>query len=120
MVNKLLVYVAGPFRGASRWAEYQNIQKAEAVAWKVWEAGAVALCPHLNTAHFQNSLPDNVWLEGDIIMLERCDVMIMVEGWEKSVGATEERRIAIERNIPVVYTIEELKRLIHEAEDDGA
>lgn len=111
-MNKPLVYVAGPFRGPDHYAIHKNILAAEDISWHVWAMGGVALCPHLNTQHFQGSLPDDIWLEGDIIMLKRCDVVLMMPRWRDSSGATEEHRVAIEAKIPVVYSLEQLKDLI--------
>jgi len=46
-------------------------------------------------------VPDEVFLAGDIEILKRCDLVVMVPGWENSSGAKEERNVAIEHNIPV-------------------
>lgn len=104
------VYVAGPFRGPHHWAIAENIRHAERLALKVWAAGAVALCPHLNTIHFQNALPDEVWLDGDLELLRRCDAIIMTDNWQGSVGARTEHEFALRLGIPVFYTIEELTK----------
>jgi nucleoside 2-deoxyribosyltransferase len=96
-----LVYVAGPFRGPDHWAIAENIRNAERVALKVWRMGAAALCPHANTAHFQNAAPDEVWLKGDLEMLARCDALVLVPDWERSVGTRAEVEFAQSRGIPV-------------------
>jgi hypothetical protein len=95
--------VAGPFRGPSHWAIAENIRNAERLALQVWKRGAAAICPHANTAHFQDAAPDEVWLEGDIAILKRCDAVLMTEDWERSAGAREERRVAMVERIPVFY-----------------
>jgi hypothetical protein len=106
--NPKVVYIAGPFRGPDHFAIHRNIVEAEALAWRVWaklskwRLGSCALCPHLNTAHFQNSLPDNVWLEGDLVLISRCDAVVLVEGWEKSSGTMVEYKYAKEHDIPVM------------------
>jgi hypothetical protein len=103
-----LVYVAGPFRGADHWQIAQNIRKAEALAWEVWSAGYVAICPHLNTIHFQDSLPDDVWLEGDLELVRRSDAVLMVPGWERSEGARAEKVFAEDNHIPWFTSLGEL------------
>lgn len=97
-----VVYVAGPFRGPNHWAIHKNIRRAEEIAFDIWRVGAVALCPHLNTIHFQDALPDDAWLTGDLELLRRCDAVVMVPGWEYSQGAQAERKYAKEHNIPVI------------------
>lgn len=104
----LVVYIAGPFRGSSDWARHQNIEKAQKLAFDVWEAGFVALCPHNNTRHFDGALPHHVWLEGDLELLRRCDGVLMVEGWELSQGARAEYDEARRVGIPVFETLTEL------------
>lgn len=104
-----VVYVAGPFRGKSHWEIHENIRNAERLALEVWRSGAAALCPHTNTIHFQDVAPDNVWLEGDLAMLERCDGIIMTPDWTRSTGARAEHTHAKNKGIPVFYTIDELK-----------
>lgn len=71
--------------------------------------GAVALCPHLNTAHFQDAAPDNVWLEGDLELLKRCDAVIMTSDWYRSSGARAEKQFADDRKIPVFYDVAALR-----------
>lgn len=103
-----VVYIAGKFRGANSWEMEQNIRKAEALSLEVWRAGMVALCPHCNTRFFQGAAPDEVWLKGDLELLRRSDVLLTVDNWEDSVGATAEVAFAQRLNIPVVHSMEEL------------
>lgn len=103
-----VVYVAGPFRGQSHYAIHQNICRAEALALEVWRAGAACICPHLNTAHFQDAAPDQVWLDGDIELLKRCDALILTANWERSSGTRKEKEVAESLGLPVFFAIEEL------------
>lgn len=57
-----LVYLAGPFRGPTKWDVVQNIRRAESYALEIWKLGAACICPHLNTANFDGALPDQVWV----------------------------------------------------------
>lgn len=107
----IVVYVAGPFRAASTWLIEKNIRKAEELAWDVWAAGFTALCPHTNTRFYQHSLPDEVWLEGDLELLRRCDVVLLVPGWETSSGTKVEKEEALANGIPVVESIEHLREI---------
>jgi hypothetical protein len=103
-----VIYVAGPFRGPHHWAIAQNIRKAEELSLEVWRIGCAAVCPHLNTAHYQGVLPDDVWLYGDLAILARCDAMIVVPNWEHSKGTQGEIYEAERLEIPIFYNLASL------------
>lgn len=103
-----VIYVAGPFRGASSWAIECNIRQAETLALEVWRLGAAALCPHTNTRFFQGAAPDEVWLEGDLELLHRCDAIILTPDWIKSSGARAEVKFAEDNGIPIMHTLAQL------------
>ena len=105
-----VIYIAGPFRSTTYYGQVENIRRAEAVALEVWRAGAAALCPHLNTQNFQGALHDEVWLEGDLALLHKCDAILMMERWDQSRGAREERFYAMLRRMPILYGIEDCQR----------
>lgn len=115
----MVVYIAGPFRAANAWEVEQNIRRAEAVALGVWQAGWVALCPHLNTHHFQGVLPDETWLTGDLELLYRCDVVLTVPGWELSEGARAEVKFAELHGKRAFHTIEGLRYAYAEKPEPG-
>ena len=98
-----IIYVAGKFRGKTAYEIHCNVVKAEAVALELWRDGWVVFCPHLNTQNFQGELPDEVWLNGCIEILMRCDAIYMMEGYEQSVGALAELEIAEELDLEVIY-----------------
>ena len=81
----------------------------QTVALEVWRRGYACLCPHTNTRHFDGAADDAIWLAGDLAMLARCDVVLMLPGWEASQGATAEHGYAISRGIPVLYDVAELR-----------
>jgi hypothetical protein len=109
-MGKKVVYIAGPYRSDK--GEYfvrQNIRSAEDAALFVWQNGGVALCPHKNTSGLGGAAPDEVWLEGDLELLQRCDAILMIEGWERSGGARKERQMAIDTGMRVFYDMDTLK-----------
>ena len=103
-----IIYVAGPFRGANSWLIENNIRRAEELALDVWRLGFAAICPHANTRFFQGAAPDNLWLEGDLAILRRCDAVIVTPDWEKSVGARGEVSEAAKLGIPVFESLGDL------------
>jgi hypothetical protein len=98
-----VVYIIGPFRAASSWGVEQNIRRAEEVALWVWSLGAAAICPHTNTRFYQGALPDEVWLEGDLAILRKCDAVLACDGWMSSEGSRKEVEEAESLGIPVFY-----------------
>src|SRR5512136_1308254 len=81
-----VTYVCGPYRRR----RLLNILRARSAALFVWQHGGVALCPHLNTAFFDGKMPDDVWLDGDLELLSRCDAIWAIPGWRESAGASAE------------------------------
>jgi len=103
-----VVYIAGPFRGASAWEIQQNVMAAMALALEVWRRGAVAICPHANTMFFQGAAEDDVWLKGDYELLKRSDAVLMTADWQRSSGAAVERQQALTAGCPVLYSLADL------------
>jgi len=89
----LVAFVSGKYRSIEGvWGAHKNIEAARVVARKLWDMGYAVICPHSNTAHFDG--PDYedaaMWLEGDLEILRRCDVVVMLPGWKESRGAVAE------------------------------
>jgi hypothetical protein len=108
-----LIYVAGPFRGSTPWATERNVRIAEAMALEVWRLPAAALCPHANTRYFDGLETPELWINGTLEMLRRCDAMLVVglygvDGGE-SQGTKGEIEAAKRWRIPVFHNIAELK-----------
>lgn len=98
-----VIYVAGPYRGHSESEVVANIRHAEAAAIRLWQTGWAVICPHLNTRMFGGLCPDDTWLKGDLEILKRCDAIYMVDGWQRSRGATDELHLAQSLNMGVLY-----------------
>ena len=101
-----VIYVCGPYRGR----RLVNILRARTAALFVWQHGGVALCPHLNTAFFDGKMLDDVWLEGDLELLSRCDAIWAIEGWRESAGACAEVAAAERMGIPRLESREAVVR----------
>lgn len=120
-----VVYVGGPFRSRSdpysQWEQEQNIRRAETLALEVWQHGAAAIFPHGSTRYFQGALPDDVWLDGDLAILAKCDAVIFTPDWHRSQGAQAERTFAEVRGIPILDSLADLRRWMQaRAEQDRA
>lgn len=111
-----VVYIAGPFRGPNSWEIEENIRRAERLALDAWKLGAAVICPHTNTRFFQGAAPDNIWLDGDLAILGKCDAILMTPDWERSSGARAECAYAQDHKIPVLLTLEDLAFWLNAAE----
>jgi hypothetical protein len=108
-VSRPVLYLSGPYSATEDNSVTDNIAVARQFAVKAWEKGWAALCPHLNTAHFEGDcdLDHADWLDGDLGFIERLDperdAMLMLPGWVGSAGSMQERSVAIARRIRVFY-----------------
>lgn len=100
--NMKVIFISGPYRAKTTAEIDNNIQRARQVAMKLWKEGWIAYCPHMNTAHFDGLCPDNVWLEGNLEILRRCDAIYMMDGWMDSEGSIAEYNLAKELNLIMV------------------
>jgi hypothetical protein len=101
----LVVYTAGPYRNGCEWGVKQNIRMAEDVAVQLWAAGYAVICPHANTNFFGGACgcADSVWLEGDLEIIKRCDIMVVLPGYETSSGTKREIELARNKAMPIYY-----------------
>lgn len=103
--KKLLVYVAGPYSATDHEGIARNIDQAREVAKTLWEEGFAVICPHLNTAHFEIDCLAGYedYMQGDFLMVERCDAVVMLPGYESSKGALREAEHAQMHGVPVYF-----------------
>jgi hypothetical protein len=107
-----IVFVSGPYRAATGYGVHLNIQVAESAAIAIWQMGAVAFCPHKNSAYLGGIVEDRAFLDGDLEILRRCDAVFLLTGWNFSAGAIEEVKLAHELGIPCFEVIEHLREWI--------
>lgn len=101
-----VAFVSGAYRAPSVSGIWANIMAAREVAIGLWRRGYVALCPHLNAMLVDGVCggdDDHVWLQGDLVLLSRCDLIVMMPGWNISSGALSEHEYAFQHGIPVYY-----------------
>lgn len=104
-----LAYIAGKYTGATREDVQRNINDAEAVGKAVLQKGMVPIIPHRITGHWETDpqfahMGHHDWMNNVCIpMLERCDVVVMCQGWQESKGAVQEHQHASIRNMPILY-----------------
>lgn len=110
MKQSKIIYLAGPYRAATEYDVYQNIQAARGWALAIWKLGAVCHCPHMNTAHFGGALLDSTLLAGDLLLLSRCDALFVMPNSEHSLGTQAEVRKAEILGLPVFRSLDMLEQ----------
>jgi len=110
-----VIFIAGSYRDKrGSWFITENILKAKRVAEDVWQCGAVAICPHLNSMLMDGMCDENTWLAGYQEVLKRCDAVMIVANYKLSEGTSMEIDLAQSLGIPVFYKIWQLVEFLEE------
>ena len=97
-----VAFVCGPYRSPDGFAGIAvNIETAREIAKALWQQGYTALCPHLNTAHFDGIAPDHVFLDGALELMRRSDLVVLAPRWHESSGSMAEIREAVRMRKPI-------------------
>lgn len=98
------VYIAGPYTHPD---PVENTREAILMADALRDMGFVPFCPHLTLLwHMVRPHEPNYWYAYDLDWLLQCDVLLRLPG--DSWGADEEMKFAIDHDIPVVRSVDEL------------
>lgn len=106
--GRLRVYIAGPYRGDTVEAVYQNITAARQAMGEVYRKGHSPFCPHTMTAfaeHLFPDLPDSVYLSTDIDWLGQCHALLLLPSWQCSTGARKEKERAEKLGLLIVSSV---------------
>jgi hypothetical protein len=97
----MIIYLSGCYSGNID----ENILAARKIAIELWERGYTVLTPHLNTIHFEKDCKCKYedYIKGDLELLARCDVLVLMPNWIDSNGAKEEKEYARSLGMPIYY-----------------
>ena len=87
--HRPIAYVSGPYSAKTIFGIIRNIYIAWKVARILWGNGYTVICPHANSA-LMNTVSNEDFIERDLGIVERCDVVFMLPNWRKSTGAVME------------------------------
>ncbi len=113
------IYIGGPYSGRDNHGNHgymvieQNILNARNAMKELVLAGYGVFCPHTHSSHFEvitPNVPIDYWYELDIYFLQFCNGFLRLPG--HSSGADKEVELCVKWNIPVFYSIEDLKATI--------
>ena len=103
-----VVFIASPYAIGDA---QENVDRQREIAHILTDYGYVPL-PPLVLGHYLEqwrSRPEDEYIAMDFELLAKCDVLLRLEG--ESAGADAEVTFAKERGIPVVYSVDELRRM---------
>lgn len=105
-MDKPFIYVAAPL---SKGNQFLNVRRAIVTGHKLAKMGYGVFIPHLNCL-WELAIGDEeadyeFWLDQDMQVLVRCNVMFAHDG--ESPGRDREVKRCGERGIPVLYTMEQ-------------
>lgn len=99
------IFISGPYTIGD---VAQNVKASMEIANDLINLGYAPFCPHLtHYLHINHAQPYKKWLKIDLAYLIVCDAVLRIPGESK--GADAEVKKAVELNIPVFYSIKELR-----------
>lgn len=109
-----IAYIIGPYRASTKEEVQENIQNAAEVAQVLWDKGFAVICPHTNSANFEET--DDRYLRGYLEIIKRLeparyigdgnsDIVVTLPNWVESEGSKKEVAFAINRKIPRVHWV---------------
>ena len=105
-MNKL-IYVAGAYHADTPKGILDNINRAEKISITLIRNGWAVFTPHKNTAGYEKYEDDTItvstWLNMDLEILSRCDVLFIIDNYHKSKGTAIEIKYAMNNNIPIYW-----------------
>lgn len=107
MKPKGRAFIASAYSGGSISEVELNVSKARLVIEDVIRVGWVPICPNVFWHPFAEFQDYEFWLEAAISLMETCDLLVLVPGWERSSGVQREVARAKELGITIL-TVEEL------------
>lgn len=101
-----IAYLSAPYSAPTQNEVYENIQTARRLSVALWKLGYAVICPHLNSMFMDGVVPYERFLEADLTILSKCDVLFAYR-WRESDGATAEVRRALKLGLECVEITEE-------------
>lgn len=106
-----IIYIAGPYTAQTSEDILANVERARSAATALARRSIGFYCPHTMSAGMDATVPDQpmeFWYAMDLAFLPVCSEMLMLQGWERSVGATREHVAAQRAGMPIYYSLDEV------------
>jgi hypothetical protein len=121
-MSRPVAYVAGKYTANSPEEVEQNVMDAALLGAKLTKQGYAVLMPHCNS-HLASQLchppiPYQDWLDSCCELMSRCDLVVLLPGWQHSNGANVEAALANKLGIPT-FEWNEVPDVSEWEHDDG-
>jgi len=105
------VYVAGAYTAPTVVQVLENMRRGIDAAVQVAKLGMAPYCPWLDFQYgLVSAMPVEVYKEISMEWLRASDAVLVVPGWENSEGTKAEIQEAVNRDIPVFFSLRSLVR----------
>lgn len=110
MDKPLLIYIAAPYINDNVAVIVENIHRAKTAGQEIMRRGHYVICPHTMTALWNvgTDLVQADFIRQDLVLLEKCDAICLLPGWEKSDGAKHEYDVAKSLNMTTFFGVEDI------------
>ena len=98
-----IVYIAHPYHSGTIDGIAENIWHARKVAKVYWQRGYAVFSPCQNSAFLDGVVPAQSFLDGDLAILAKCDLLVLSGDWLASEGCVSEKIFAERNSIPIEY-----------------
>lgn len=104
-----VAFISGPYSARTIFGRLLNIYRAGKVAVKYWELGYSVVCAPMNSAlmgelwFHSDKCNYEMFMQGYLTMLRRCDTIVMMRGWQRSPGACREWELAKRLGKVILY-----------------
>lgn len=109
------IYVAGAYSANNVLDVLKNIGRGETYSADLFMKGYAPFCPWHDKdfvmRHWDKDFTVQMFYDYSMAWLDVSDVVFVIPNWENSKGVIAEIKRAMELNIPVVYSYEELEKL---------
>jgi len=92
---------------------WANIRRGIRAAVELYLEGYIPFCPHLDDFYFMflrngENITYNMIKKYSMAWLDKCDALLVLPRWRKSVGVKEEVEKAKKLGMPIFYSIDDL------------
>ena len=92
------IYISGPITGATDYME-----RFAAAEEKLTNSGYVCVNPAKVNAGLPEDTTHEEYMRISICMMQMCEAIYVLEGWQNSEGCTEEITTAIHREMMIIF-----------------
>lgn len=95
------IFISGPVTGIKDYKDY--IKRFEAAEKELAEAGHTVVNPAKVNAGLPEGTTHRQYMDMSLQMLDMCDTIFMLEGWERSRGCNAELARAVGNRMTIVF-----------------